>query len=96
MSSHHITVSQLIAKLQQHPPGMLVAISQPLNPGETYEGILDGPRHLEVIRVQDMRGGFNPLGFEGADTDDWPVLLIAPWKDAPRHWRRGEDQENNG
>ena len=96
MSSDHVTVAELIAKLRTFPPDMLVAISQPLNEGEEYEGIINGPRSFEVVQVQDMRGGFNPIGFQGADIDDWPVLLIAPWKDAPRHWRRGADQEDLG
>lgn len=104
MSSDHVTVAQLIEQLRAYPPDMLVAISQPLNEGEEYEGIINGPRHLEVVQVQDVRSGFNPIDFQGGawtggnndDGSDWPVLLIAPWKDAPRHWRRGDDQEDRG
>lgn len=76
MSSHHITVEQLVEILKQYPPRMLVAVPAPCNSTELFEGTLDGPRFFDVVPVQDVRTGFNPLGVDGADEEHWPVLLI--------------------
>lgn len=75
MSSHQITVAQLIEKLRQFPPSMLVAVPSPCHADELYEGILDGPRHFDVVEVTDVRTGFNPVCHDWPD-GDWPVLLI--------------------
>jgi hypothetical protein len=77
MSSTHITVAGLIGILKQYPLDMLVAVPSPVHKGEEYEGILNGPSFFQVVQVNDVRSGFNPVGFHGYDIEDWPVLIIA-------------------
>ena len=78
MSSRHMNVAALIEKLREYPPNLLVALSSPVRSDELFEGILDGPKTFEVVQVQDVRSGFNPIGVDGVTEDDvdWPVLFI--------------------
>lgn len=88
MSSRHLTVAGLIGILKQYPPDLLVAVPAPVYSSELYEGILDGPARFDVVPVQDVRTGFNPVGVAGASPNDdehWNVLLIRSDSDAV-HW----------
>lgn len=75
MSSHQITVAQLIEKLKEYPPDLLVAVPSPCDNDKLYEGILDGPSVFEIIPVADVRTGFNPTSLLDEEKD-WDVLLI--------------------
>jgi hypothetical protein len=75
-----MNVGALIEKLRQYPPNLLVALSSPVRSDELFEGVLDGPSKFEVVSVQDVRSGFNPVGVDGATEHDvdWDVLFIGP------------------
>jgi hypothetical protein len=85
MSSHHITVAGLIGILKQYPPDLLVAMPSPVQPGELFEGMLDGPRYFQRIAVNDVRTGFNPLMLDTQTEHAWDVLLIRT-NDHVMHW----------
>lgn len=74
MSSTQITVAQFIEQLKKHPPEMLVATRSHCHIDELFEGILDGPQSMKVIKVTDVRSGFNPVEMGGEHHFD--VLVI--------------------
>jgi hypothetical protein len=77
MSATIITVAEMIEKLRKYPPDMPFVLQCPyFRYDEAYEGLLNGPDEFIVIKAQEVRTGFNPLGVARAEDCETEVLVI--------------------